>query len=117
MTSNKASSYELSARLSGVEETDDILKPATGAELVFANNFCATLVYWGRDFGPVKERRYLISASHRFKPWPTKYLSAAIGGSILNQVTSINYRQNIQEDMKYFVIMQLIYTACDVDRT
>ena len=95
--SKAAFSFELSARLGAVEETDDTLKPSTGFETIFSNGFSLSLSYWGRDFGPVEERRYVVSASKKFKPFSSKLLSAAIGGSVLHEITAITYEEEIYE--------------------
>lgn len=85
-------SFELSTKLSGVEETDDVLKPSVGIELKLGSSFGAGYSYWGRSFGPVTESRALYSAYYIFKPFSTKIVSAAVGGSVLNEITELSYQ-------------------------
>ena len=91
---------EIHARLGAIEETDDVLKPAVGAEFVVRDQFGLNLMYWGRSFGPVSETRYLISGYYSFVPIkPAKILRASVGLSILNEKTALEYgSSNIQYD-------------------
>lgn len=90
-TGEPAEALELNSRLSGVEETDDILKPSVGFEVSAKSGLSSALTYWGRDFGPVSERRYLLTVFYKFQPLKSKLIRASLGGSVLNEITSINY--------------------------
>ena len=79
------------SRLSGIEETDDTLKPAIGIELATDGGFSSAFTYWGRNFGPVVEKRYLLSFFNKFSPFKSKRLLASLGGAVLHEITTISY--------------------------
>lgn len=86
---------EMTSKLTLVEETDDSFKPGVGFDVVTASGWGCGLLYWGRDFGPVSERRYQGSFYKKMAPFAHKQIFASLGLAVLNESTEIEYPSSV----------------------
>lgn len=94
---SKAYGTKLAIKTGTIEETDDILKLSTGISIETNYKLMTDLTFWGRDYGPVKQRNYLWSVAYKIRPFSQSFTSIAMGGSVLYQSTTIGFR-NFSKD-------------------
>jgi len=83
---------ELAPAFGAVDESDDNLKPVIGLKSVLGA-YSASLWYWGRKFGPVRESSFLVTGSKYFHPFRWKPVRTEVGLAGLSETTSLTYTE------------------------
>lgn len=83
-----------------VEDGDDRMRPAAVVHVGTAAGFVGRGYVYGRDYGPVSERNYIVSLNKRFdisnKTW-----QGLLGAAVLNDNTEIKYKDYPDENTSY----------------
>lgn len=94
-----ASATEFGTGLVGVEDGDDRFRPA--AVLHFATGSFISRVYaYGRDYGPVRERDYILSLGKRFD-LPNKSWQAHVSAAVMSDTTEVHYSEHSEENSRF----------------
>ena len=84
---------ELGLGLSAIEEGDDRLRPGVMLHTGY-KRWMGRFFYYGRKFGPVTERTYLLSATRKFdlyRMFGINFLRAGIGAAIMDESIEISF--------------------------
>ncbi|MEY4631047.1 MAG: hypothetical protein RIQ81_1167 [Pseudomonadota bacterium] len=73
-----------------VEGGDDRFQPTAGAGFTAPSGIIGTAWVYGRTYGPVQERAYILSGAQPFEPFGTKSISLLAGISVLMERTSVD---------------------------
>jgi hypothetical protein len=84
----------------GVEDGDDRLRPAAVLHAASAGGFISRFYLYGRDYGPVVERNYILSLGKRFD-LGSKAWQANIGFASMADVTTVKFPDTPDDDMTY----------------
>lgn len=74
-----------------LEEGDERLRPAYAFHAGLTPNYFFRSYFWGRDYGPVKERGMLLSFNHRYGIFNSRALQANLGVAILNERVELDF--------------------------
>lgn len=58
--------FELGTGLAGIEDGDDRLRPAAVMHIASQSGYTSRLYVYGRDYGPVRERNFVLSLNKKF---------------------------------------------------
>lgn len=89
----KANKLELGMGLSAIEEGDDRFRPGLAIHAGLARIWYGRAFLYGRDFGPVKERTYILSAGRKlnlFQMFGIKFLRAGLGLALMDEHIEID---------------------------
>lgn len=83
-----------------VEDGDDRLRPAAVIHFATAGGFYTRGYAYGRDYGPVRERDYILSMGKRFdlsgKTW-----QGLVGAAVLSDTTELRYNDYPEENTRF----------------
>ncbi len=86
----KTSALDLALGLAAVEQGDDNQRPAAVIHLGWTSNYMSRAYLYGRDFGPVSERTYLLTFARRFAVFKTLNIEASLGLNMLLESISVD---------------------------
>ncbi len=92
--------FELGTGLAGIEDGDDRIRPAAVLHGAAQNGYGSRLYVYGRDYGPVRERNFVLSMSKRFDI-ASKTWQGILGIAGLADMTSIDFPENPEDNMTY----------------
>ena len=98
MAGSPAVAQQFAAGIGAVEQGDDRFRPAANIHVGFMESWYSQLHLWGRDFGPVKERSYLLGVYRRIGLHALEELQAIAGIAALLEETSLEYNNSEDED-------------------
>lgn len=91
---------DLGSGLVAIEDGDDRMRPAALLHLGTNAGFVSRFYVYGRDYGPVEERNFLLSLDKRFdlagKTW-----QGIVGLAALYDMTTIEYDDHPEDNMNY----------------
>lgn len=97
--SKECCALDLGTGLTAMEDGDDRLRPA--GVVHFANGrFISRFYVYGRDYGPIQERNFLLSLSKRFDVG-SKSLQGIVGIAGLSDTTTIHFKDHPEDNMSY----------------
>ena len=100
-----ALTHGVSLLAGSVEEGDDRFRPTAGIEVAQGDKYAGRLFVYGREFGPVIERTYIVSAVRRLPIFGLKYVHAGFGLTALMESTEIDFsgadRDASRDETKY----------------
>lgn len=97
---HSACAAEFGTGLVGVEDGDDRFRPAAVLHFATAGGFISRAYVYGRDYGPVRERDYILSLGKRFY-LPNKSWQAHVSAAVLNDTTEIHYSDNPEDNTRF----------------
>jgi hypothetical protein len=98
LVGKEASALDFAAGFSAIEEGDDRLRPGALVHVGVNDAYRGRLHVYGRDYGPVTERSYLVSGVRSFTPFKSQMLRAAFGVAILSEQTTVKYSSDAVQD-------------------
>jgi hypothetical protein len=98
--SSNALASDLGTGLTAIEEGDDRFRPAAVLHFSTASGFASRFYLYGRNYGPVQERNYLLSAGKRFDI-SGKSLQGIVGIAAMADTTVIKFKDYPQDNSSY----------------
>lgn len=84
--------------LAALEEGDDRQRPALALQAGLGEFYSVNGYYWGRDFGPFRERSYLLGGLRKFSIFPKVGISGAFGVGLLYETLELNFGDAPQDN-------------------
>jgi hypothetical protein len=100
LTATHAYGVEIGSGLEAIEDGDDRLRPAALVHIATDKGFITRGYVYGRDYGPVSERNYLLAIGKRFD-FSSKTWQGIIGLAVLADTTEIIYKDYPQDNSSY----------------
>ena len=97
MIATTLQAVDLGTGLVAIEDGDDRMRPAAVLQAASAGGYMGRFYLYGRDYGPVQERNYLLSLDKRFDI-ASKSLQGLVGVACLYDSTSIKFPENPEDD-------------------
>ncbi|MCX6117964.1 MAG: hypothetical protein NT027_10510 [Proteobacteria bacterium] len=92
--------FEIGSGVSAVEDGDDRVRPAAVIHASTASGITNRFLFYGRDFGPVKERNYVLSISKRWDVG-SKTWQGLVGGAVMADQTEITFPNSPADNTSY----------------
>jgi hypothetical protein len=74
-----------------VEEGDDRLRPAASLYASVMEAWVGRLYFYGREYGPVREETYLVTAARKFPIFKSPFFFVTAGLTLMDERTVIAY--------------------------
>lgn len=100
VTTKSVQAAELGTGLVAVEDGDDRFRPAAVLHFATAGGFISRAYAYGRDYGPVRERDYILSLGKRFD-LPNKSWQAQVAAAVMSDTTELRYSDHPEENTKF----------------
>ena len=84
-----------------VEQGDDHQRPAASLHIGVNDFYQGRVHLWGRDFGPVKERTYILTGSRRFGLFRSNTFTGNVGFALMDECTTIDF-EGVDDDHDEF---------------
>ena len=82
---------EVGAGPVAIDEGDDRLRPGAMAHIGFGNNLFGRFHGYGRKFGPVMERTWMLSLQKGFPMFGVNWIQMTLGGTLMDEYTELKY--------------------------
>lgn len=86
--------------LVAVEDGDDRLRPAAVLHFASAGGFISRAYAYGRDYGPVRERNYILSMGKRFDI-ASKTWQGHVSAAMMSDTTELHYPDNPEDNTSF----------------
>jgi hypothetical protein len=83
--------FEAAAGFAAVEEGDDRVRPGAALHLGINDFYRGRVYYYGREFGPVTEKTYLVSFSRRWGLFRSNAFQASLGMAAMNESITLEF--------------------------
>lgn len=87
----EAKCADIAGGVSVIEEGDDRPKVGGLLHVGITEAYRARLHFYGRDFGPVKERTFLLSGIRHVTPFKSPNFRVSLGAAVMNERITITY--------------------------
>lgn len=83
--------FEIGAGPAVIEEGDDRFRPGAMAHIGFGHNVFGRFYGYGRKFGPVTERTWMVSLQKGFPMFGVSWIHLTLGATIMDEYTELKY--------------------------
>lgn len=95
-----SSAADLGTGVVAVEDGDDRFRPAAVLHFAAANGFITRAYAYGRDYGPVRERDFILSLGKRFD-LSNKTWQAHVSAALMSDTTELRYSEHPEDNASF----------------